>query len=76
MESEHFTAKKVLQDMRKAEFEAFINGFLFSKIEKSILYDIYINRLPLWEVGNRHGYSESGVKKIHCKLLKKIIKGL
>lgn len=76
MESEHFTIKKALQDMRKAEFEAFIDEFLISKVEKSILYDIYINKLPLWEVGNRHGYSESGVKKIHCKLLKKIIKGL
>lgn len=76
MESEHFTTKKALQDMRKAEFETFIDGFLISKVEKSILYDIYINKLPLWEVGNRHGYSESGVKKIHCKLLKKIIKGL
>lgn len=76
MESDHIKGKKALQDMQKQQFEEFIGQFLFSDKEKAILTDIYVQKLPLWQVGNRHGYSESGVRKIHAKLLKKIIKYL
>lgn len=76
MESDHINTKHSLQKMQKQQFEEFIEKFLFSDKEKAILTDIYVQKLPLWQVGNRHGYSESGVRKIHAKLLKKIIKYL
>ena len=76
MESDHINTKHSLQEMRKKEFEEFISQFLFSDKEKEILTDIYVQKLPLWKVGNKHGYSESGVRKIHAKMLKKIIKYL
>lgn len=74
MQPDHYTAKKHLQDLRKSEFEAFIDEFLFSDAEKEILRKIYVEKLPLWKVGERCGYSESSVKKIHAKLLRQIIK--
>lgn len=73
MQPDHYTAKKHLQDLRKSEFEAFIDEFLFSGAEKKILHKIYVEKLPLWKVGECCGYSESGIKKIHAKLLRKII---
>ena len=76
MGSQHIETKHTLQNMPKAEFEEYIEKFLFSEKEKEILIDIYINRLELWKIGNKHGYSESGIKRIHSKALKKIIKTL
>ena len=74
--SEHIEAKHELQELPKAEFKAFIDGFMFSETEKAILYDIYAEKLSMWQVGNKYGYSESGIRKIHTRLLKKIIKYL
>jgi DNA-directed RNA polymerase specialized sigma subunit len=62
--------------MQKQQFEAFIGQFMFSETEKAILFDIYDKKLYMWEIGNKYGYSESGIRKIHAKLLKKIIKYL
>lgn len=76
MGSQHIETKHTLQDMPKAEFEEYIEKFLFSEKEKEILTDIYANKIELWKIGVKHGYSESGIKKIHSKLLKKIIKKL
>ena len=71
MQPDHYTAKKHLQELRKSEFEAFVDEFLFSDAEKEILHKIYVEKLPLWKVGECCGYSESGVKKIHEKKKKK-----
>lgn len=76
MESDHINTKHSLQEMRKQEFEAFIEQFMFSETEKAILFDIYAEKLPMWKIGNKYGYSESGIRKIHTRLLKKIIKYL
>lgn len=76
METVRYLAKKRLQELPKNDFEEFVDGLLLSETEKKILSDIYVEKLPMWEVGNKHGYSESGVKKIHSRLLKKIIKHL
>lgn len=76
MESDHIKGKKALQDMQKQQFEEFIERFMFSETEKAILYDIYSEKLYMWEIGNKYGYSESGIRKIHTRLLKKIIKYL
>lgn len=74
--SEHITAKHELQELSKKEFAEFIERLMFSETEKAILYDIYAEKLSMWQVGNKYGYSESGIRKIHAKLLKKIIKYL
>ena len=74
--SDHIKGKHTLQDMQKQQFEAFIGQFMFSETEKAILFDIYAEKLPMWKIGNKHGYSESGIRKIHTRLLKKIIKYL
>ena len=74
--SDHIKGKHTLQDMQKCEFEAFIGQFMFSETEKAILFDIYDKKLYMWEIGNKYGYSESGIRKIHTRLLKKIIKYL
>ena len=76
MEPDHIKGKHTLQDMQKQQFEAFIGQFMFSETEKAILFDIYAEKLPMWKIGNKHGYSESGIRKIHTRLLKKIIKYL
>lgn len=76
METVRYLAKKRLQELPKNGFEELVDGLLLSETEKEILSDIYVKKLPLWEIGNRHGYSESGIKKIHSRLLKKIIKHL
>ena len=76
MSTSHINTKHTLQDLSKAEFIAFIDEFLFSETEKAILLDIYAEKLPMWEIGNKYGYSESGIRKIHTRLLKKIIKYL
>ena len=57
MQPDHYTAKKHLQELRKSEFEAFIDEFLFSDAEKEILHKIYVEKLPLWKVGECCGYS-------------------
>ena len=74
--SEHIETKHELQEMPKAEFKAFIDQFMFTKTEKAILLDIYAEKMAMWQVGNKYGYSESGIRKIHTRLLKKIIKYL
>ncbi len=74
--SQHTDTKHTLQELSKAEFKAFIDRFMFNEREKAILYDIYAEKLCMWEIGNKYGYSESGIRKIHAKLLKKIIKYL
>ena len=74
--SDHIKGKHTLQDMQKQQFEAFIGQFMFSETEKAILFDIYAEKLPMWKIGNKYGYSESGIRKIHTRLLKKIIKYL
>lgn len=74
--SDHINTKHELQDLSKKEFTEFIDRFMFSETEKAILYDIYAEKLPMWQIGNKYGYSESGVRKIHTRLLKKIIKHL
>ena len=74
--SQHTDTKHTLQDLSKKEFTEFIDRFMFSQVEKAILYDIYAEKLPMWQIGNKYGYSESGIRKIHTRLLKKIIKYL
>ena len=74
--SQHTDTKHTLQNLPKKEFTEFIDRFMFSETEKAILYDIYAEKLPMWQVGNKYGYSESGIRKIHSRLLKKIIKYL
>lgn len=74
--SQHTETKHTLQDLPKKEFTEFIDRFMFSEIEKSILFDIYAEKLSMWQIGNKYGYSESGIRKIHSRLLKKIIKYL
>ena len=74
--SQHTDTKHTLQDLPKKEFMEFIDGFMFSETEKAILFDIYAEKLPMWKIGNKYGYSESGIRKIHTRLLKKIIKYL
>ena len=74
--SQHTDTKHTLQDLPKKEFMEFIDGFMFSETEKAILFDIYAEKLSMWQVGNKYGYSESGIRKIHTRLLKKIIKYL
>lgn len=76
MESDHIKGKHSLQKMQKQQFETFIGQFMFSETEKAILYDIYSEKLYMWEIGNKYGYSESGIRKIHTRLLKKIIEYL
>lgn len=76
MESDHINTKHSLQEMQKQQFEEFIERFMFSETEKAILFDIYAKKLPMWKIGNKYGYSESGIRKIHTRLLKKIIKYL
>jgi DNA-directed RNA polymerase specialized sigma subunit len=76
LESDHIKGKKALQDMQKQQFEEFVSQFMFSETEKAILFDIYDKKLYMWEIGNKYGYSESGIRKIHAKLLKRIIKYL
>lgn len=74
--SQHTDIKHTLQDLSKKEFTEFIDRFMFSQVEKAILYDIYAEKLPMWQIGNKYGYSESGIRKIHTRLLKKVIKYL
>lgn len=74
--SQHTDTKHVLQDLPKKEFTEFIDRFMFSETEKAILFDIYAEKLSMWQIGNKYSYSESGIRKIHTRLLRKIIKYL
>lgn len=70
--TEHMYRKHALENMSKAEIEAALNSYVLSEDERTVMELIYLKRKTLGYVADITGYSESGIKKIHCRVLKRM----
>lgn len=70
--TEHMCRKHALENMSKTEIEAVLNSNVLSEDERTVMELIYLKRKPLGYIADITGYSESGIKKIHCRVLKRI----
>lgn len=70
--TDHISLKHRIENMRKSEIRALLDDVVLSEDERSIMELIYIEKKPLGYVADVMGYSESGIKKIHCRIIKRI----
>lgn len=70
--TEHIIRKHALECMNKAEIEAVLNSNVLSEDERLIMELIYLKRKPIGYIADITGYSESGIKKIHCRVIKRL----
>ena len=70
--TEHMIRKHALECMNKAELEAVLNSLVLSEDERTVMKLIYLKRKPLGYIADIMGYSESGIKKIHCRVIKRL----
>lgn len=70
--TEHINRKHTLMSMTKAELIALLDQIVLSEDERRVMELIYLKRKPLGYVADIMGYSESGIKKIHCRIIKRI----
>ena len=70
--TDHMVRKHVLERMSRAEIEAVINSLVLSEDERKVIELIYLKRKPIGYIADITGYSESGIKKIHCRVIKRM----
>lgn len=70
--TEHLRRKHALENMAKAEIVAILDANVLSEDERAVMELIYLKRKPLQYIADIMGYSESGVKKMHCRIIKRI----
>ena len=66
--------RKITEISSTKTFNELIDSTILSSEEKAIIDDIYIKKLTLFAIAEKLGYSESGIKKKHSKILKRLIK--
>lgn len=73
MSSEHIEIRRRLRNITsKAEFDRLINSRVLTDMEKKILRMHYIEGKTLSYIGDILGYSESGMKKKHKYILRRL----
>lgn len=70
--TEHIIRKHTLEGMTKAEIIDSLEQTALSEEEREVMELIYIQRKPLDYIADITGYSISGVKKIHSRILKRM----
>lgn len=70
--TEHMHRKHALEKMSKAEVEAALSSVVLSEDEREVMELIYLKRKPIGYIADITGYSESGIKKIHCRVIKRM----
>lgn len=70
--TEHIIRKHILERMTKAEIKQKLDEIVLSEEEREVIELIYLKRKSLSYIADVTGYSESGIKKIHCRVLKRI----
>lgn len=70
--TEHMNRKHALENMSKAEVEAALSSVVLSEDERMVMEMIYLKRKPIGYIADVTGYSESGIKKIHCRVIKRM----
>lgn len=70
--TEHMCRKHALENMSKAEVEAALSSVVLSEDERMVMEMIYLKRKPIGYIADVTGYSESGIKKIHCRVIKRM----
>lgn len=64
--------KRMLESMTKPELVKLLDETALSEEERVIMEMLYIRRRPLRYVADVMAYSESGMKKKHDRILKRI----
>jgi len=59
-----------------SEYEALISKIKLTDIERRVCDLRYLNGMSMMQIGDQLHYSESGVKHIHRKVLRKICEAL
>ncbi len=71
--SDHIEIRKRLHGIASvAEFERLLNSRILTDADKQILRMYYIEGKTLSYIGDILGYSESGIKKKHKNILRRI----
>lgn len=70
--TDHINRKHALMQMNRNEIENLLNEMILSEDERAVFELIYIKRKPLTYIADITGYSESGIKKMHQRILKRI----
>lgn len=71
--SDHIEIRKRLHGIASvAEFERLLNSRILTDTDKQILRMYYIEGKTLSYIGDILGYSESGIKKKHKNILRRI----
>lgn len=70
--TEHILRKHILEGMTKAEIEAKLDEIVLSEEERELMTLLYLKRKPLGYIADIMGFSESGLKKMHCRIIKRM----
>lgn len=70
--TEHIRRKHILEEMSKAEIEAKLDEIVLSEEERELMTLLYLKRKPLGYIADIMGFSESGLKKMHCRIIKRM----
>ena len=70
--TEHICRKHVLESMSKSELRQCLDETVLSEEERKVMELIYLKRKPLGYVADIMGFSESGVKKMHQRIIKRM----
>lgn len=68
----HMNCKHALENMSKADIKGVLESVVLSEDERAVMELIYLKRKPMGYIADMMGYSESGIKKIHCRVIKRI----
>ena len=70
--TEHMIRKHILMDMTKAELAELLDQLVLSEEERELMELLYVKRKPLTYIADIMGFSESGIKKMHCRIIKRM----
>lgn len=70
--TEHINLKHRIEKMRKSEIRALLDNVVLSEEERKVIEMIYLERKSLGYIADVTGYSESGIKKIHSRVIKRM----
>lgn len=72
--TEHVRTRKTLSGFSLYDFESILQSAMLKPTHVEIMRCIYNGHMDFQKIGEKFGYSESGIKKIHAKCLRKIAK--
>lgn len=70
--TEHIRRKHILEGMSRTEIEKLLDETVLSEEERELMTLLYLKRKPLGYVADIMGFSESGTKKMHQRIIKRM----